>query len=173
MFKITITRGIGNQTYEYDNEIHSLELLNDLIDEAIVLEKNYLDDMEGEAPDAIEKIEELENLSRKNIYELKWHSELILGDYAKVEIEEFDYYITDLLQQLGLNYDKSTVSKSLYVENKEGLLIRISDHNTPNFTKDYGHRVPDVELIYFDGMVDVKDINRYFNTDLKHEIVLL
>lgn len=172
MIKITIKNNV-NQEYEYNSESESLKLLNKLIDEAITLEKNYLEDMDGDAPEAIEKINELEKLNRNNIYTLDWNSDLILDEHAKVEIQEFDYYITDLLQQLGLSYDRSTVSRSIYVENQEGLLIRISDHNTPNISKDYGHRIPDVELIYSDGEVDNSDINRYFNANLEYERVLL
>lgn len=173
MIKIIITRHREKELHEFKTELESLTFLNKLIDEAIEVEEEYLDDMDGEDPEAIEKIKELESLNRSNIHELEWNAELILGEYAEVEIEEYDYYITDLLNALGFNYDKSTVSKSIYVKSQEGLLIRISDHQTPGISKDYGHRIPDIELIYKDGAIDNKDINKYLGTKLENEIILL
>lgn len=176
MLKIIIENRSDESIYEFNSETEALGLLNQLIDEAIELEENYLDDVDGEAPDVpdvIQKIKELKKLDRKNILELEWNTGLILGEYAEVEVIEYDLHITDLLRELGLNYDTSTMSKSIYVENNKGLLIRISDHKVPRITQDYGHRIPDVELIYKDGIVSNKDINKYFGTNLKDQIVLL
>ena len=117
-------------------------------------------------------LEELLEIDKNWVHELQNRSELLFG-HNNVNIIEFDSYLTDVLKENGYSYDKSTMSKSIYVENKEGKLIRISDHNTPNFSLDYGYRIPDINLIYKDRIINNSDINRYFNTNLEYERVLL
>lgn len=173
MIKIVITNGNDSNEYEFNNETEAIALLNELIDTAIELELNYLDDIGEELPDIVEKIRDLEKLDRSNILELEWNAELILGEYAEVEITEYSFYITDLLRQLGLNYDKSTMSKSIYVENNEGLLIRISDHKVPKISQDYGHKTPDIDLVYEDGIANNEDLNKHLGTNLTNETILL
>lgn len=176
MIKIIIENRSDESIYEFNSEAEALGLLNQLIDEAIELEESYLDDVDGEAsdvPDVIQKIKELKKLDRENILELEWNTGLILGEYAEVEIIEYDLHITDLLRELGLSYDTSTMSKSIYVENNKGLLIRISDHKVPRITQDYGYKTPDIDLVYEDGIANNEDLNKYFGISLTGEIILL
>lgn len=172
MLKITIQQNREKQVHEFKTETDALELLNNLIDDAIRLEKEYIEDIGEDDPITLEKIEELKQLDRNNIYILNWSSDLILGEYATVEIEEYSNYITDILKELNFKYDKSTMSKSIYVENNEGQLIRISDHKEAG-QGSWMYRSIDINLVYKDGIINNEDINKYFNTNLEHERILL
>lgn len=172
MIKIEMNIGRENIIEEFDTKAKALEFMSGLIDNAIESELDYLDDIDYEDLEAIDRIESLKKLDRNDLLELEFNADLILGD-GEVVITEFDYYLSDLLAELGFNYDKSTMSKSLYVENKDGLLVRISDHKTPMLSQDYGHRTPDIELIYRDCIVNPMDINKYFGSYLGDDVVIL
>lgn len=176
MIKIIITENREKKIYEFHTEKELLDFTEELILTSIEVEKEYLEDMDGEAPDkedVLERIKELKDLDKNYLYELENKAQLILGEYAEVEIVEFSFYVTDIFDKLGLPYDKSTMSNSIYVENQDDLLIRISDHKSSMMSHDYGHQIPQVNLIYRDGVVSNQDINKYFNTNLEYEIILL
>lgn len=172
MVKITIIEQLNKEVYEFQTEEKAIRFYNELIDSMIESEESFLLE-EGQDMVVKDKIERLKKLDRTNFYELEDKADLIIGDYNKVEIEEYDNTIYSLLDELEIGYDRSMISKSIYIRNNEDLLIRISDHKIKRGSKDYGHESPDVELIYLDGVVNNKEINKYLNSNLKDEVIIL
>ena len=131
-------------------------------------EENYIEEEELEGT---ERLKELKELSISDIYDIEDNQEFLFDRNIIDEIVEYDYFLTELLSDANLDYDKSTMSKSTYVEIGDEV-IRLSDHKSPMFSADYGHKIVTTDLIYRDGIVDNEDLKKYLDIDVEGIVIL-
>lgn len=139
------------------------ELFNNVFED----EKQYIED---EELGTTEEFEEMLKMDIGDIYDIEENQEILFGRNIIEYIKEFDYYLSELLEDNGINYDKSTMSNSTYVE-INGKVIRISDHKQPMFATDYGHKTVTIDLIYKDEIIDNEDLKKYLNIDINGTII--
>lgn len=149
MYKIIITLFGEKEEHTFRAEVDALKFMNKLIDNEIQIEKEaienaYEDDVK-EIERSKKRIEELEKLDRNDIFTLEHDHYVIFGDDGEAEIIRFDYLITDILDELELDYFHSNMSDSIYV----------------------------VNLVYKDRRINPEDINKYFGTNLDKDAIIL
>lgn len=162
MLRYEITIGDDWNIY---TEKEALELFKNIVQSEIEVEKEYLEDEELETS---ERLEELLEIDTDFIYWLEEKGWFLLEE--KVEIIEFNRYLSELLKENGLTYDKSSVSPSMYIY-KDDELIRVSNHSEAGGGS-WMYRNPDVNLVYRDGRVDNNDIEKYLGIKVEGIILI-